>query len=70
MADIPSRLPHPDETQRIRSASNRLTVARKDMVKAYVNDFLREGIVPDNAHRIDMRGDSMRKKRGGAQPSS
>jgi DNA replication protein DnaC len=23
-----------------------------------------------NAHRIDMRGDSMRKKRGGAQPSS
>ena len=53
MADIPSRLPHPDGTQRIRSASNRLTVARKDMTKAYsrLNDYLTHGIVPEDLKR-------------------
>src|SRR5881392_1871934 len=35
LVDIPSRLPHPDGTQRIRSASNQLKIARKDMARAH-----------------------------------
>jgi hypothetical protein len=51
--EAPSGLPHPDGTQRIHNASNRLTAARKDMMRAYsrFNDFVREGIVPEDLKR-------------------
>jgi len=53
MADIPSALPHPDGTQRIRNSSNQLRDARKGMMRAYsrLNDFLNRGIVPGDLKR-------------------
>jgi len=53
MGSIPSGLPQPDGTQRIRNASNALTTARKEMMRAYsrFNDFLNRGIVPEDLKR-------------------
>jgi len=53
MGNIPSGLPHSDGKQHIRNASNRLTDARKDMMRAYsrFNDFLNHGIVPEDLKR-------------------
>jgi hypothetical protein len=49
----PSGLPQPDGVQRIKSASNELTVARKEMMKAHkrLNDFIEDGIVPEDLKR-------------------
>src|SRR3979411_440200 len=46
--DVPSQIPQPDGTQRIRNASRTLKVARDEMMTAHnrLNDFLRTGIVP------------------------
>ena len=51
MLDIP--VPHPDRRQGVKNASNRLTAARKGMMKAYsrLNDFLSQGIVPEDLKR-------------------
>jgi hypothetical protein len=45
---FPSGLPHPDGVQRIKYASNALSIARKEMATAHnrLNDFLSRGIVP------------------------
>ena len=51
--DIPSSLPHPDGTQRLRNASLDLTLARHEMMKAHnrLNDYLSRGIVPEDLKR-------------------
>ena len=48
--DIPSSLPQPDGTQRIRNTSQELSAARKEAIKAHnrLNDYLSHGIVPDD----------------------
>src|ERR1700741_540617 len=50
MGQFPSGLPHPDGVQRIKNASNKLTVARQEMATARnrLNDYLSRGIVPDD----------------------
>jgi hypothetical protein len=50
---FPSGLPHPDGVQRIKNASNALSIARKEMAAAHnrLNDFLNRGIVPDELTR-------------------
>jgi hypothetical protein len=50
MLHVPSELPHPDGVQRIKNASNDLTVARKEMARAYARlaDYLDRGIVPED----------------------
>jgi hypothetical protein len=50
VGQFPSGLPHPDGVQRIKNASNKLTVARKEMATAHdrLNDYLSRGIVPDD----------------------
>ena len=47
---IPSGLPHPDGVQRIKNASNRLSTARKELMKAHrrLNEHVSSGIVPDD----------------------
>ena len=35
MGQIPSGLPHPDGTQKIKNASNKLFIARKELMKAH-----------------------------------
>ena len=49
LSAIPSGVPHPDGTQRIHQASRKLSVARKEMIRAHsrLNDFLSRGIVPE-----------------------
>ena len=51
--DIPSFLPHPDGTQRLRNASLDLTLARHEMMKTHyrLNDYLSRGIVPEDLKR-------------------
>lgn len=46
----PSKLPHPDGTQRIMNASSQLSVAQKTLTRAHyrLSDFLGRGIVPDD----------------------
>ena len=53
MGQFPSGLPHPDGVQRIKNASSKLTVARKEMATAHnrLNDFLSRGIVPEDLKR-------------------
>jgi hypothetical protein len=50
MGQFPSGLPHPDGVQRIKDASNELTVARNEMMAAHdrLNSFLERGVVPDD----------------------
>src|SRR4051812_3523341 len=47
-ADIPSKIPHPDGTQRIRNASRALSIAREKLTAAdsRLNDFLIHDIIP------------------------
>jgi hypothetical protein len=54
MGQFPSGLPHPDGVQRIKNASNKLTIARKEMATAHnrLNDYLSRGIVPDDLKRM------------------
>jgi hypothetical protein len=49
MGHFPSGLPHPDGAQRIKNASNHLSIARKEVMKAHkrLDDFLNRGVVPD-----------------------
>jgi hypothetical protein len=48
--DIPSAIPHPDGVQRIRSVSQRLSIAKKDLARAHfrLNDFLERGTIPED----------------------
>jgi hypothetical protein len=48
MLQSPSGLPHPDGVQRIKNASNELSIARKEMARAYerLSAYLDQGIVP------------------------
>jgi hypothetical protein len=50
---FPSGLPHPDGVQRIKNASNALSVARKEMATAHnrLSDYLDRGIIPDDLKR-------------------
>ncbi len=54
MGQFPSGLPHSDCIQRIKNASNKLTVARKEMATAHnlLKDYLSRGIVPDDLKPI------------------
>src|SRR6266404_997113 len=47
---VPSGLQHPDGAQRIKNASNKLSLARKEMATAHnrLNDYLSRGIVPED----------------------
>jgi hypothetical protein len=48
MLQSPSGLPHTDGVQRIKNASNELSIARKEMAQAYarLGDYVERGIVP------------------------
>lgn len=50
MAQIPSGLPNPDGSQRIKNASGKLTAARKELMKAHhrLNEYIERGDVPDD----------------------
>jgi hypothetical protein len=50
MLNVPSGLPQADGVQRIKNASNELSIARKEMARAYtrLSDFVERGIVPDD----------------------
>lgn len=50
---VPNGLPHPDGTQRIRNASSRLSIARKNMMTAHhrLDGFLETGIAPEDLTR-------------------
>jgi hypothetical protein len=49
-SQVPSGLPHPDGTQRIRNISHELAFARTDLMRAHsrLDDFLISGIAPDD----------------------
>ena len=53
IGQFPSGLPHPDGSQRIESASQNLTVARKALMKAHnrLSDYHERGIVPEELKR-------------------
>jgi hypothetical protein len=53
MGQFPSGLPYPDGVQRIKNASNNLSVARKEMATAHnrLNDYLNRGIAPEDLKR-------------------
>ena len=48
MVNVPSGHPRPDGVQLIKNASNELSLARKEMTRAYarLSDYLERGIVP------------------------
>lgn len=50
MLHSPGDRPHPDGVQRIKNASNELSVARKKMARAYerLGNYLDRGIVPED----------------------
>ena len=52
----PSGLPHPDGVRRIKNASNELSVARKEMARAYerLGDYLDRGIVPEDLKKASV----------------
>ena len=54
MGQFPSGLPHPNGAQRVQSASQNLTVARKALMKAHnrLNAYHDHGIVPEDLKRI------------------
>ncbi len=53
VSSIPSKLPQPDGIQRIKNASNELSITRREMMRAHarLNDFLNRGLVPEDLHR-------------------
>jgi hypothetical protein len=53
MSHFPSGLAHPDGVQRLKNASHKLDVARKEMLMAHtrLNDFVELGIVPEDLKR-------------------
>jgi hypothetical protein len=48
--DMPSELPPPDSTSRIKQASRELSTAREEMMRAHrrLNDFLSRGVIPED----------------------
>ena len=54
MLQSPSGLPNPDGVQRIKNASNELSIARKEMARAYerLGNYLDNGIVPEDLKAI------------------
>ena len=50
LGHFPHGLRHPDGAQRIENASNELSIARKEMMRAHnrLNDYLGRGIVPED----------------------
>lgn len=50
---IPSGVPHPDGSLRLHQVSDRLSAARKNMIRAHsrMNDYLSRGIVPEELKR-------------------
>jgi hypothetical protein len=60
MGRFPSGMPHPDGSQRIKNASNALTIARNEMTSAHnrLNDFLRRGIVPEDLKATPQKASS------------
>jgi hypothetical protein len=48
MGDIPSGLPHPDGSLRIKNAARELAAARKEVMQAHsqLDEFLSRGVVP------------------------
>ena len=53
MGQYASGIQHPDGVQRIKNASNALSIARKEMTTAHnrLNDYLNRGIVPEDLKR-------------------
>jgi hypothetical protein len=53
MGQFPSDLPRPGGAKLIENASNKLSIARKAMMKAHnrLNDYLGRGIVPEDIKR-------------------
>jgi hypothetical protein len=53
MKDIPSKLPHPDGTQRVLNVCRLLSAARREVTDAdsRLNDFLAHGTVPAHLKR-------------------
>jgi hypothetical protein len=53
MKDIPSKLPHPDGTQRVLNVCRLLSAARREVTDAdsRLNDFLLNGTVPPHLKR-------------------
>jgi hypothetical protein len=53
MGRVPSGLPHPDGAQRIKNASSKLTIARKELMKAHtrLHDYVERGNVLDDLKR-------------------
>jgi hypothetical protein len=53
LGQFPSGLPHPYGTQRVESASQNLTVARKALRKAHdrLSDYQDRGIIPEDLKR-------------------
>ena len=52
---IPSGLPHPDGVQRIKNASNKLSTARNELMKAHrrLDEHFGGGIVPEDLKPSD-----------------
>jgi hypothetical protein len=50
---FPNGLPHPDGVQRIKNASNKLTIARRELMKAHtrLDEYSGRWIVPDDLKR-------------------
>jgi hypothetical protein len=50
MSSVPSAMPHPDGSLRIRQASRELSAARKEMLRAHsrLDEFLSTGVIPDD----------------------
>jgi hypothetical protein len=53
IGQFPSGLPYPDGVQRIRNASSKLSITRKELVKAHarLNEYLDSGVAPDDLKR-------------------
>jgi len=51
--DVPSGLPHPDGTQRIRNAARNYAAAREQHLEAFtrLNNYVVDGAVPDDLKR-------------------
>jgi hypothetical protein len=54
MSSVPSAMPHPDGSLRIRQASRELSAARKEMLQAHarLDEFLSRGVIPDDLKRL------------------
>jgi hypothetical protein len=53
IGQVPSGLPHPDGVQRIKNASNKLSTARKELMKAHrrLDDHFGSEIIPEDLKR-------------------